>query len=92
MGLFLDLNLRIDALYGVLALMRRAVSVSEDGSGFADDSAEDGVGVVFLAADPLDEDDAALGGKEDAELAACWMVERRVVMTLRRVSRSRRKG
>ena len=32
------------------ALMRRAVPVSEDCSGFADDAAEGGVGVVFLRA------------------------------------------
>lgn len=49
----------------VSALMRRAVPVPEDGSGFADDPAEGGAGVAFLRADPFDEDGAALGGEGD---------------------------
>ena len=50
--------------FGVFAsaFMRWAVSVSEDGSGFADDPADGGVGVAFLASGPFDEDGAALGG------------------------------
>lgn len=47
----------------VSALMRRAVPVSEDDAGFADDPADGGAGVAFLRADPFDEDGAALGGE-----------------------------
>jgi hypothetical protein len=43
--------------------MRRAVSVSEDDAGFADDPADGGVGVAFLSAFPFDEHGAALGGE-----------------------------
>lgn len=53
----------------VSALMRRAVPVPEDGSGFADDPADGGAGVAFLRAFPFDEDGAALGGEGDAGLA-----------------------
>lgn len=56
----------------VSALMRRAVPVSEDDAGFADDPADDGAGVAFLAALPLDEDGAALGGEGQAGLAEAF--------------------
>ena len=46
--------------------MRRAVPVSEDDAGFADDPADGGVGVAFLGAFPFDEHGAALGGEGDA--------------------------
>ena len=54
------------------ALMRRAVPVSEDDAGFADDPADGGAGVAFLRADPFDEDGAALGGEGDAGLAEAF--------------------
>jgi hypothetical protein len=50
----------------VSTLMRRAVSVSEHRSGFADDPADSGVGGAFLGAFPFDENGAALGGEGDA--------------------------
>jgi hypothetical protein len=56
----------------VSALMRRAVAVSEDDAGLADDPADGGVGVAFLAAFPFDEDGAAVGGEGDVGLAEAF--------------------
>jgi hypothetical protein len=56
------------------AFMRRAVPVSDDGSGFADDLADGGAGVAFLRAIPFDEDGAAFGGEGDAGVAEAFEV------------------
>jgi hypothetical protein len=56
----------------VSAFVRRAVAVAEDDAGLADDPADGGVGVAFLAAFPFDEDGAALGRQGDAGLTEAF--------------------